>query len=423
MAEQPAAPAVTVPADQQAAYRGGTRLRQHYPTVHYLRRKARTHVPWFAFEYGDGGAGADGGIARNWAAFDAIQLVPRIGVMPVLPPIDTELFGRRYAAPFGVAPMGGPAIVWPGADKHLASAAQRANVPYTLATTGGITLEEAAALAPDVLWFQLSRMAGNDHALGFDLVRRAEAVGVRVLALSVDGAVRTVRPREVNTGLGGGRFRPGPRMIWQAIQSPGWLRSLWRHGQPRFATIRQYVGDQADTNDILAFARREIGGAFTWDEIARYRERWKGPLALKGVMDPADADRAVSLGIDAIWVSNHGGRQLEAIPPTIDVLPAIVAEVGTRAKVLLDSGVRSGLDVVRALALGANAALAGKAFLWGLGALGPQGPGHVLDLFGDEARAALGLIGARTLAEARSVVIRHPGALAFPPGTERGAQP
>jgi L-lactate dehydrogenase (cytochrome) len=416
-------PAATVPAEQQARYRGGTRLRQQFPTVHYLRRKARRHVPYFAFEYGDGGAGADGGIARNWAALDAVQLVPRIGVMPVLPPIDTDLFGRRYAAPFGVAPMGGPAIVWPGADKLLAAAAQRANVPYTLATTGGITIEEAAALAPDVLWFQLSRISGNDHALGFDLVRRAGEAGVRVLALSVDGAVRTVRPREVHTGLGGGKFRPGPRMISQALRSPGWLRSLARHGQPRFATVRQYVGSNPGTNEILEFARREIGGAFTWDEIARYRERWQGPLVLKGVMDPADADRAISLGIDGIWVSNHGGRQLEAIPPTIDVLPAIAAAVGGRGTVLLDSGVRSGLDVTRALALGADGVFAGKAFLWGLGALGLQGPGHVLDLFGDETRAALGLIGARTVPEARSVVVRHPGALAFPPLAERTPRP
>jgi L-lactate dehydrogenase (cytochrome) len=418
--ESPAAKAaVAVSAEQQAAYRGGTRLRQQFPTVLYLRQKARTRIPYFAFEYGDGGAGADRGIAGNWAALDAVHLVPRIGVMPALPPIETELFGRRYAAPFGVAPMGGPAIVWPGADKLLAAAAQKANVPYTLATTAGLTLEEAARFAPDVLWFQLGRMANNDHKLGFDLVRRAGEVGVRVLALSVDGAVRTTRPREVHTGLGGRQFRLGPSMIAQALRSPGWLRALMRHGQPRFATMGSYLGENATTNEILAFSRREIGGAFTWDEIARYRERWTGPLVLKGVMDPADADRAMSMGIDGVWVSNHGGRQLEAIPPTIDVLPAIAAEIGSRGTVLMDSGVRSGLDVVRALALGANGVFAGKAYLWGLGALGSRGPGHVLDLFSDETRAALGLIGARTLQEARSVVVRHPGALAFPADRER----
>jgi L-lactate dehydrogenase (cytochrome) len=411
--------AVTVPAEQQNAYRGGSRLRQQFPTVLYLREKARRRIPYFAFEYGDGGAGADRGIARNWAALDSVLLVPRIGVMPTLPPIETELFGRRYSAPFGIAPMGGPAIVWPGADRLLAAAAQRANVPYTLATTGGQTLEEAARHAPDVLWFQLGRMANNDHALGFDLVRRAGQVGVRVLALSVDGAVRTTRPREVHTGLGGRQFRLRPAMMAQAMRSPGWLRSLQRNGQPRFATMAQFLGGNASTNDILAFSRREIGGAFTWDEIARYRERWKGSLVLKGVMDPADADRAVSLGIDGVWVSNHGGRQLEAIPPTIDVLPAIAREVGGRATILMDSGVRSGLDVVRAIALGADGVFAGKAHLWGLGALGPQGPSHVLDLFADETKAALGLIGAKTASEARGVVVRHPGALEFP---ARGAR-
>ena len=151
----------------------------------------------------------------------------------------------------------------------------------------------------------------------------------------------------------------------------------------------------ASVNEVISFARTEIGGAFTWDEIARFRDKWKRPLVLKGIMHPADAERAISLGIDGIWVSNHGGRQIEALPAPIDVLPAIAAQVGSRATVLFDSGVRSGLDVVRALALGAHAAFAGKAFLWGLGALGGDGPKHVIDLLIDETRASLGQIGAQ----------------------------
>jgi L-lactate dehydrogenase (cytochrome) len=408
--------ATTVSAEQQATYRGGTTLRQRYPTIPYLRRKARTRIPYFAFEYGDGGAGADGGIARNWAALDAVELVPRYGVMPALPPVEVELFGRKYAAPLGVAPMGGPAIIWPGADALMAQAAQRARVPYTLGTVGGITLERAAELAPDVLWFQLYRMARNDHALGFELMRRAAAVGVHVMVMTMDVPVRTVRPREVVVGLGGGKFSPGPRMIYQMLRSPAWLAALWKHGHPRFANIKPYAGENAGVNEVIAFARNEIGGAYTWDEVARFRDFWKGPLALKGIMHPADAERAVSLGVDGIWVSNHGGRQIEALPPPIDVLPSIAAQVGSRATILLDSGVRSGVDVVRALSLGAQAALAGKAFLWGLGALGTAGPKHVIDLLIDETRASLGQIGAATPADARSVVIRHPGALAFPPG-------
>jgi L-lactate dehydrogenase (cytochrome) len=400
-----------------AAYRGGTVLRRRFPTIPYLRRRARRRLPHFAFEYCDGGAGADVGIAHNWAAFDAVDLVPRYGLMPSLPPTEIELFGRKYAAPVGIAPMGGPSLIWPGADAALARAAQRARVPYTLGTVGGMSIEQAGALAPDVFWFQLYRMARNDHALEFDLVRRAEAAGAHVLVLTVDVPVRTTRPREVVVGLGGGPFRPDLRMLLDIVSSPAWFVALLRRGQPKFANIEPYAGAGASVNDVIRFARNEIGGAFTWGEIARLRERWRRPLVLKGILHPADAERAVSIGVDGIWVSNHGGRQIEALPPSIDVLPAIAAAVGRRAAVMMDSGVRSGVDVVRAIALGADAVFAGKAFLWGLGALGDAGPGHVLDLLLDETKAALGQIGALDPAGARQVMVRHRGALAFPPPT------
>jgi (S)-mandelate dehydrogenase len=405
---------MTVTSRQQSAYRGGTALRQRFPTIDYLRRHAPWHIPNFAFEYGDGGAGSDKGIARNWAALDAVELVPRYGVMPALPPVDVELFGRRYAAPLGIAPMGGPALVWPGADRYMARAAQTAGVPYVLGTVGGLTIEDAAAAAPDVLWFQLYRLARNDHQIGFDIVRRADKAGVHVLVMTMDVPVRTTRPREVAVGLGGTKFSPDLPMILDMLRAPGWLNSLRKSGYPRFANLRPYAGEGTRLNDVIKFARDEMGGAFTWDEVARFRDRWKRPLVLKGIMHPADAERALSIGVDGIWVSNHGGRQIEALPASIDVLPAIAAQVGKRAAVIFDSGVRSGTDVARALALGADAAFAGKAFLWGLGALGERGPSHVIDLLIDETRAALGQIGAHTPADARSVVIRHPGAFGFP---------
>ena len=387
---------------------------RQFPSIGHLRARARTHAPRFAFEYMDGGAGADTGIAHNWAALDAVELVPRYGVTTKLPPIDVELFGRRYAAPFGVAPMGGPSIVWPGADVLLAKAAQRARVPYTLGLVGGATIEEIADVAGDVFWFQLYRCANNEHAIGFDLVKRAEAAGVQVLLLTLDVPVRTTRSREVVVGLGGaGLFRPGPRMLWDIVTSPRWAYAMYRNGQPRFANIKHYAPKGASLNEVIAFARTEMGGAFSWDEVARYRDRWKGPLVVKGVLHPADAEQAVRLGVDGVVVSNHGGRQIEALPASIDCLPAVVQAIGSRATVLMDSGVRSGTDVVRALALGASAAFAGKAFLWSLGALGPDGPGHVLDLLFDETQAALGQIGAQTPGDATKVVIRHPGALAF----------
>jgi (S)-mandelate dehydrogenase len=224
---------LTVSSSEQSAYRGGSPLRQRFPTIAYLREQARHHIPRFAFEYCDGGAGSDKGIARNWSALDAVELVPRYGVMPSLPKCDFELFGRRYAAPIGIAPMGGPALVWPGADRFMAQAAQKARVPYVLGTVGGLTIEDAARLAPDVLWFQLYRMARNDHALGFDLMRRAEAAGVHVFVMTVDVPVRTTRPREVVVGLGGGRFSPDLRMILDMLRSPGWLAALAREGHPR----------------------------------------------------------------------------------------------------------------------------------------------------------------------------------------------
>jgi L-lactate dehydrogenase (cytochrome) len=202
-------------------------------------------------------------------------------------------------------------------------------------------------------------------------------------------------------------------MLLQMARSPGWTRALLRHGIPRFATLRHYAGAGASINDVIAFARREMGGAYTWDEVARYRERWPGTLIVKGILDPQDAEKAVALGVDGIFVSNHGGRQIEALPAAIDALPAIVAQVGKRATVMMDSGIRSGTDVIRAYALGAAAAFAGKAFLWGLGALGDQGPGYVIDLLIEETQAALGQLGAHAPDDLRSVAIRHPGALRF----------
>ncbi len=399
------------------------KLRRRYPTIAYLRRRARRHVPGFAFEYMDGGAGADGGIARNWRALDAVELIPRYGRTTELPSVGIELFGRPYAAPTGIAPMGGPAIVWPGADRYLAQAAQRARIPYTLGTVGGMTIEAAAEIAPDVLWFQLYRLPDDGHRVGFDLVRRAQEAGVHVLMLTLDVPVRTTRPREVASGITT-PFRPDLAMALAIPASPGWLMSLWRNGNPRFSNLLPYVGKStgrigarqtASLAEAAMFARNSIRGAFSWDEVARYRDRWKRPLVVKGILHPQDAEKAVSLGVDGLVVSNHGGRQIEALPAAIDALPAIAAQVGGRATVLMDSGIRSGVDVGRALALGAAAAFAGKAFLWSLGALGEAGPPHVIDLLIDELKATLGQVGA-TIATARMVEVRHPGALSW----ERG---
>jgi len=401
----------------------GIELRRRHPTIAYLRRAARRHVPGFAFEYMDGGAGADGGIARNWQALDAVELIPRYGRTTELPAVDVELFGRPYAAPIGIAPMGGPAIVWPGADRYLAEAAQRARIPYTLGTVGGMTIEAATKVAPDVMWFQLYRFPDDGHRIGFDLVRRADEAGAHVLMLTLDVPVRTTRPREVAGGIRA-PFRPDLAMMLAIAASPGWLMALWRNGQPRFSNLLPYLDSgggkrgprqSASFAPAAMFARKALRGAFSWEEVARYRDRWKRPLVVKGILHPQDAEKAVSLGVDGIVVSNHGGRQIDALPAAIDALPAIVAQVGSKATVLMDSGIRSGVDVGRALALGAAAAFAGKAFLWGLGALGEAGPEHVIALLVQELKATLGQVGT-TVSTVREVEVRHPAALSW----ERG---
>jgi L-lactate dehydrogenase (cytochrome) len=293
----------------------------------------------------------------------------------------------------------------------MAKAAQRARVPYTLSVAGGLTIEEAAAAAPDVFWLQLYRFWQDDHKIGFDLVRRAQAVDAKVLALTLDVPVRTTRSRETYAGLAG-EFHPTARMIYEMMIRPRWLMALLRNGYPRFATISHYANSK-NTNEIIRYARQRMGGAFSWDEVARYRDAWKGPMALKGIMHPADAEKAVSLGVEGIWISNHGGRQIEALIPSIDVLPAIAAAVGKKSTILLDSGVRSGQDVMRALALGADAAFAGKSFLWAVGALGDAGPEQLVSLYIDELRASLGQIGALSPKEARDAKIIHPGRVEF----------
>ncbi len=389
----------------------GSALR--YPTIEDLRKRARRRVPRFAFDYVDGAAGeGEIGMLRNAAALDAVELVPRYGIENYKADMEVELFGRRFAAPIAVAPMGLPGLVWPGGEEAFARAAQAANIPFTLGSSATAPIERIAELAPDCTWFQIYRMPRDDLAINFDLVRRAEVAGVHALILTLDVPARTKRPRELRNRLII-PYTVGLRTVVDVLPHPAWLLALKRHGQTAFANYRAYVGENAPNKEVVKFVRAQSGGTFTWDEVARFREAWKGPLIVKGILHPQDAERAVELGVDGIVVSNHGGRQLESAPASIDVLPAIAAAVGGRATVLFDSGIRSGEDVVRALALGAKSTLSGRAFMYGLAALGDQGPGHVAEFFFEEIGEALRQVGAHNCAEARDLVVRHPGALTF----------
>jgi (S)-mandelate dehydrogenase len=385
------------------------RLRRRFPTIDDLRRRARRRVPRFAFDFIDGGANDETCVERNIAAFLAVELLPRYCIDTKGASSEVDLFGTRYAAPIGIAPMGSPGLMWPGADEYLARAAQRARIPYVLATPANAAIETIAAIAPDVFWFQLYRFPHNDHAITFDLVRRADAAGARVLVPTVDSAGKSKRPRDIRNGVAV-PFPINLRTVCQVAASPFWALSLLKHGMPRTENLVPYAGPDPTQVSTARTMQLRSGGSHTWDELARLRERWKRAFVVKGILHPQDAERAVALGADGIIVSNHGGRHFDGAPASIDMLPEIVAAVGSRSTVMIDSGIRGGLDVVRALALGAKACFTGRPFMYGLAALGPIGAAHVVDMFLDEIRTEFIHTGVRSVAEAAAITARHPGA-------------
>jgi (S)-mandelate dehydrogenase len=388
------------------------RLRRHFPTVELLRRRARLRVPRFAFDFVDGAANDETCRRRNAESFAAVEILPRYCVNTKGVSTEVELFGRRYAAPIGVSPMGSGGLMWPGAERMLAREAQRQNIPYILATPASASIEEIARIAPDVFWFQLYRFAANDHFITYDLVRRAEAAGAQVLVPTIDSAGKSKRPRDIRWGVKV-PFRMGPRIFMQVAGSPLWALRLLQTGMLRTENLVPYIEGYATRDNTGELMRVNSTGSHTFDELARLRDRWKKPFVVKGVLHPADAERLVALGADGLIVSNHGGRHFDGAPATVDILPAIVAAVGSRATIMLDSGVRSGLDMVRALALGAKCTFAGRPFLYAVGALGEDGPRHIVDMFVDELKTEFQHVGIRTVAEAANITVRQKGAWDF----------
>ena len=399
----------TEPAEEAKRAAIAKRLQQRFPTIDDLRERARRRVPRFAFDFVDGGANEETCVARNRAALQGVELLPRYCVEAKGTSTEVELFGTRHAAPIGISPMGSPGLIWPGADEHLARAAQAARIPFVLSTPANAAIERIAALAPDMFWFQLYRFPHNDHAITFDLVRRADAAGARVLVPTVDSAGKSKRPRDIRNGVAL-PFPITPRNAWQVSTSPAWAWSLIKHGMPRTENLVPYAGPDPTQVSTARTMQLRSGGSHTWEELARLRERWQRAFVVKGILHPADAERAVALGADGIIVSNHGGRHFDGAPASIDMLPAIVAAVGARATIMIDSGIRGGFDVVRALALGAKAGFAGRPFLYGLAALGPIGARHVIDMFLDEIRTEFIHVGIRTTTEAATIPARHRGA-------------
>lgn len=356
-------------------------LMKSYPMIDDLIPVARRRVPLYAFDYLEHGAGRERLVLKNRAAFDAVRITPRyLRTLDGLDP-SAELFGRRYDLPIAIAPVGMGSLIWPGAEAINAEAAARNNIPMTLSTVACASMEDMAEATGGLLWYQL--YSPKDETIRWDLLKRAQAAGIVVLILTVDVPVPPRRERTIRSGLS-----VVPRItlgnVMRAAVHPTWSIETLRQGIPQFRNMAPYIADGASFQEAATFVRGQFGRAIGLEEVRTIRDRWPGKLIVKGILHPEDAAAAVDIGVDGILVSNHGGRGSDASPPSIEALPGIVNEVGGRAAVLLDSGVRSGLDVLRACSLGADFILLGRPFFYGIAALGNQGADHVVRILRDE---------------------------------------
>jgi isopentenyl diphosphate isomerase/L-lactate dehydrogenase-like FMN-dependent dehydrogenase len=354
-----------------------------------LRLRAKRRLPHFVFDYLDGGAGSEAGVRRNEQAFNDLLLNMRALVNVETRDLSTRLFGRTWAAPFGVAPVGLGNLIWPGADEAIARAAVATNLPYTLSTAATTSLEQIAEIAPQHAWFQLY-VAKRDADVA-DLVNRAEQAGYDVLLVTVDVPLPARRLCDIRNHFTV-PFRITPGVALALLSHPSWSLATLRAGVPRFVNVERYA-DVFDRRSIAAYLSAEIRGRFDWDDLKRLRDRWPRRFVVKGLMTAEDAVRARDLGCDGIVVSNHGGRQLDSAPATLDVLPDIRATVGPDFVLILDSGIRSGEHVVKALAAGADFVLIGRAMMYALAAHGTAAAEPLFALMIDETSRCLGQIG------------------------------
>ncbi|MFV0243550.1 MAG: alpha-hydroxy-acid oxidizing protein [Qingshengfaniella sp.] len=384
------------------------RWRARYPTLAELTPRARRRLPAFAYDFLMGGTGTELSPNRNRTALDAIELIPHVGLdMAGIDPSVT-LFGQHFAAPLAIAPIGLDGAIWPGATGEFARAAATTNLPYMTGSFATLPLEQVAGIHPTGTWLQLYTMPDADYRASLGLVERAKAAGIGGLAVTLDIPLPGRRVRDRRHGLRM-PFRVTPRAIAQTMTRPAWLNALRRAGMPGFVNLLPYAPTPSLQSAAEYLRTNVAGSGATWDFVARLRDIWTGPLMVKGLLHPRDAERTQALGVDGLVVSNHGGRQFDPAPASIDVLPAIRAAVGPEMTILFDSGVMSGLDILRALACGADAVLAGRAFMIALAALGPGGATYAAEVMLDEFRIALGQSGALTPAGARHLDIRHPG--------------
>jgi (S)-mandelate dehydrogenase len=364
-----------------------------------LRKAARRRLPRIAFDFIDGGVEDEQGLARNREAFARYRLLPRYLVDVSKIDRKTTLFGKTYDSPFGICPTGLAGLWRPGADDMLANAASKANIPFLLSCAANSSIEAVAKCASGNAWFQLYGTRNRD--VGRALVERVRDIGVETLILTVDVPVSPRRERNLRNGFTRPlRFKLST--VIDGLSRPAWLMGYLRAGggTPMMPNWSPFLPAGASADEVADFflATQTPASEQTWSDLERYRALWPGKLVLKGILHPDDAMRAVSLGVDGIIVSNHGGRQLDTAPSPIEVLPAIHAAVGDKAVLMLDSGVRRGSDVLIALCLGARFVFMGRPTLYGVAAFGQVGADRAIDIIRTEIDINMKQIGCASIA-------------------------
>ena len=367
-------------------------LLHRFPAITDLQHRAKRRLPYFSWEYLDSGTGQEHCISRNQSALQEITLLPRLMNGDARAALETELFGVNYKAPFGIAPVGLTGLMWPGIEKILAKTAANFSIPYCLSTVATETPETIGPLVDGNGWFQL--YPPGDRDIRRDLLARFEESGFTTLVITADTPVQSQRERQKRAGVSVPPKR-GLKNYLSAALSPAWSLSTLQYGMPRFRTMEKYV-DAKDIAEIGAYMNANMG-TLDWQYLTDTRREWNGPMLIKGILSPSDARQCIECGADGVIVSNHGGRQFDGAPGAIDALPAIVNEIAGDGKVLFDSGVRGGLDICRALALGADFVLLGRAFIYGAVALGQRGSDHVAELLIADMNSNLANVGCTDL--------------------------
>lgn len=348
-----------------------------YPSIEDLRKKAKKRIPKFALEYLEGGCNEDVNLNKNRSDIQKIELLPQYLVDHAPSSMKTELFGHTYDAPFGIAPVGLQGLMWPGSPEILAKAAFDHNIPFVLSTVTTSSIEKIAEITEGHAWFQLYHPANPD--LRDDVIKRVGAAGMPALVLLSDVPVFGFRPRDIRNGLS---MPPGMTLsnVLQILGKPNWaLRTLF-HGQPAFETLKPYMPKGLDLKQLGNFMDATFSGWINEDRIGPIRDKWKGKLVLKGIVNEEDVEKAIKLGVDGIIVSNHGGRQLDAGQSSVVPMTRLAAKYKGKLKIMIDSGLRGGPDIARTMARGAEFTFLGRSFMYGVCALGKKGGHHTISL-------------------------------------------